>query len=288
MNLLERVLTLLRANLNTVVEKADDPEKVLQQLQLDMRNQLVQVKTQVATAIAESRKLLKRSQERAAEAEMWLRKAEQAVQQGNDDAARAALTQHNDIHKQAQRYKHLQKEQEQLVITMRGALRQLEAKIAEIDTTIELLETRKRSALIQQRVYEALSKTGKGQQRENATKAQDAVLDAEARARALAALHQHDLDVQLEQLSEEQVLEQQLNNLKAIHSLTQETPLLEEGKLHPSPLLQPQPRSGAPVHKLATETTRQNELPSGPQTSKEIDRDQQLKRLLENSSESSY
>src|SRR6266516_3457945 len=53
MNLLERVLTLLRANLNTMVEKADDPEKVLRQLQLDMRNQLMQVKTQVATAIAE-------------------------------------------------------------------------------------------------------------------------------------------------------------------------------------------------------------------------------------------
>src|SRR5258708_1131910 len=57
MNLLERVLTLLRANLNTLVEKADDPEKVLRQLQLDMRNQLMQFKTQVATAIAESRNL---------------------------------------------------------------------------------------------------------------------------------------------------------------------------------------------------------------------------------------
>ena len=54
MNLLERVLTLLGANLNSMIEKADDPEKVLRQLQLDMRNQLVQVKTQVATAIAES------------------------------------------------------------------------------------------------------------------------------------------------------------------------------------------------------------------------------------------
>src|SRR5581483_6482173 len=91
MNLLERVLTLLRANLNAVVEKSDDPEKTLRQLQLDMRNQLVQVKTQVATTIAESRKLQKRSQEKAAEAEMSLRKAEQAVQQGNDDAARTAL-----------------------------------------------------------------------------------------------------------------------------------------------------------------------------------------------------
>src|SRR5918912_699837 len=86
MNLLERVLTLLRANINTVVEKSDDPEKVLRQLQLDMRNQLVQVKTQVATAIAESHKLQGRSKEKVAEADVWFKKAEQAVQQGNDNA----------------------------------------------------------------------------------------------------------------------------------------------------------------------------------------------------------
>src|SRR5438309_8814506 len=109
MNLLERVLTLLRANLNTVVEKADDPEKVLKQLQLDMRNQLVQVKTQVATAIAESHRLQKRTKERQSETDLWLKKAEQALQQGNEDAARAALTHRNDILKQSQRYEQQQK-----------------------------------------------------------------------------------------------------------------------------------------------------------------------------------
>src|SRR5712692_9295131 len=90
MNLLERVLTLLRANLNTLAEKADDPEKVLRQLQLDMRNQLVQVKTQVATAIAEGRKLQSRAMEKKIEAEAWQRKAEQEIQQNNGKAARDA------------------------------------------------------------------------------------------------------------------------------------------------------------------------------------------------------
>src|SRR5438105_13400730 len=104
MNLLERVLTLLGANLNTMIEKADDPEKVLRQLQLDMRNQLVQVKTQVATAIAESHKLQKRSKERLAEADVWLKKAEQAIQQNNDESARSSLMRYNDILRQAKRY----------------------------------------------------------------------------------------------------------------------------------------------------------------------------------------
>ena len=91
MNLLERVLTLLGANLNSLIERADDPEKVLGQLQLDMRNQLMQVKTQVATAIAESHKLQKRSKEKLAEADICLKKAEQAVHQNIDETARAAL-----------------------------------------------------------------------------------------------------------------------------------------------------------------------------------------------------
>src|SRR5213082_1140504 len=208
MNLLERVLTLLGANLNTMIEKADDPEKVLRQLQLDMRNQLVQVKTQVATAIAESHKLQKHSKEKAAEAEAWLKKAEQAVQQNNDTAARMALTRYNDILKQANRYQQMQREQEQLVITMRGALRQLEAKISEVETTIELLVTRKRNALLQQRVFDSLNKTGGVKEKERANRAQDAVLEAEARARALAELHNRDLGTQLDQISEEQFIEQ--------------------------------------------------------------------------------
>src|SRR5579884_1380411 len=138
MNLLERVLILLRANLDSVVEKSDDPEKALRQLQLDMRNQLVQVKTQVATAIAESHKLQKRAGERKVEAEEWMKKAEQAIQQGNDDAARRALVRYNDFTHQMERYQQQEKEQEQLVRTMRRALHQLEAKISEVETTLDL------------------------------------------------------------------------------------------------------------------------------------------------------
>lgn len=229
MNLLERVLTLLRANLTTVVEQADNPEKVLRQLQLDMRNQLVQVKTQVATAIAESHKLKKRSAEKKAEADAWLKKAEQALQQELEDAARAALLRYNDFHKQAQRYQQQQQEQEQLVKTMRGALRQLEAKISEVETSIDLLVTRKRNALIQQRVLDALNKTGEAQHTAQTTKAQEAVREAEARARALSELHKQHPQTQLspeqelEHLSEEQELEQQLRTLKARKHSPQES-----------------------------------------------------------------
>jgi phage shock protein A len=215
MNLLERVLTLLRANLNSVVENTDDPERSLRQLQLDMRNQLVQVKTEIARAIAQSHTLQKRAQLPQSDADKWLQKAESAVRQGNDKAAREALTRYNEQDKQVERYRRLQQEQDQLVSTLRNALRQLEAKIAEIDTTVELLVTRKRNALIQQKVLQALNKTSDPVEQERTRKAQDTVLAAEARARALADLEQRGFDRQLQHLTEEQQVESQLQRIKA-------------------------------------------------------------------------
>lgn len=279
MNLLERVLMLLGANLNTMIEKADDPEKVLRQLQVDMRNQLVQVKTQVATAIAESRKLQKQYADKTADAESWYRKAQQAVQNNNDAAARSALGRYNDLLRQAQRYQQLQQEQDQLVATMRSALRQLESKIIEVETTIDMLVTRKRSALLQQRVYEALQKTGDVKDRERAQKAQDAVMEAEARARALADLHSRDLDTQLSELGADQVIDQQMDELKGQRAPAKEPPLLREGPTQAAPLIPPDPRLAAPVqHNGVPEQTAPPSTP--PPAPKTVDTEQ-LKKLLE-------
>lgn len=277
MNLLERVLTLLRANLNTVIEKADDPEQSLRQLQLDMRNQLVQVKTQVATAIAEGHRLRKRSQERGEEAQKWWKKAEQAIQQNNDDAARTALTHYNDLNKQAQLYQQQQKDQEQLATTLRNVLRQLEAKISEVETSIDLLVTRKRNALIQQRVFEALNKADNPKEKGLAAKAQDAVIEAEARARALADLHQRDLTTQLDQLSADQLIEQQLHTLKQQNS-SGTLPLLEGGEAQLLPLQPPQPRSGEPARKRDKEQPAPGVSTGDLAKSAELE---QLKKLLE-------
>lgn len=253
MNLLERVLTLLRANLDTIAERADDPEKALQQLHLDMRNQLVQVKTEVAKAIAEGHVLQKRVLAKKTEADIWLKKAEVAVQQDNDPSARQALTRYNENNKIVQRYQAQKKEQEQLVLTMRGALHKLEDKIAEVEANIELLATRKRNALIQQRVFEALSKVGNTDQ-EKMARTKDALLMAEARAQALADLNTRDVDTQLDTLSSEQALEQQLNQLKNQHaqgqSFSQTVPLPTQNKPH-----RQQPRTGPLAQTSAEESS---------------------------------
>jgi phage shock protein A len=281
MNLLERVLTLLRANLNTMVEKSDDPEKILKQLQQDIRNQLVQVKTEVATAIAQSHKLQSKGNEKQAEAEAWLKKAEQAIQQNNDDAARAALGRYNEGLKQVQHYQQQAKESEQVVSTMRSVLRQLEAKINEVELTLEELMVRKRNALIQQRVYDALNKQNPQADQQKAERANNAVQAAEARAKALAELHRHRLENQLAGLSTEQVIEHQLRDMKARgKNISQtETPLLSEANPLRSDLLSTPPQSGKPVKQKAS----QKETSTGPlQNADATELDlEQLKRLME-------
>src|SRR6202790_5249516 len=91
MALLERVSTLVRANLNDLIDKAQPPEKMNKQVILDMHNQLLQVKTQVAIAIADQHLLEKKRKENEDKVAEWMRKAELAVDKKQDDLARAAL-----------------------------------------------------------------------------------------------------------------------------------------------------------------------------------------------------
>ena len=90
MALLERVSTLVRANLNDLVDQAEDPEKMIKQVILDMQNQLLQVKTQVAISIADQHVLEKKLKENDDSEKQWQRRAEMAVDQHDEPLARAA------------------------------------------------------------------------------------------------------------------------------------------------------------------------------------------------------
>src|ERR1051325_2549722 len=94
MALLERVATLIRANLNDLIDKAEDPEKMIKQVILDMQNQLLQVKTQVAISIADLHLLEKKQRENEGKMAEWMKRAELPVAKSNDDLARAALERH--------------------------------------------------------------------------------------------------------------------------------------------------------------------------------------------------
>src|SRR5258708_1324337 len=139
MALLERVATLVRANLNDLIDKAEDPEKMIKQLILDMQNQLLQVKTQVAITIADQHLLMKKQEENRQSSEEWVRKAELAVSKGQDDLARAALERSMTSSRVSDSFAAQVADQTAQVENLKSALRKLELKLAEAQTKCDVL-----------------------------------------------------------------------------------------------------------------------------------------------------
>lgn len=148
MSLLDRVSTLLRANLNDLVEKAEDPERLLKQIVLDMENQLIQVKTQVAIAIADEHLLEKKRTEQEQNSAEWRRKAELAVEKGMDDMARAALERALSHDQLAAGFASQAEDQKHEADSLRQALRKLEQKLSETRAQCEMLMAEHRRAKV--------------------------------------------------------------------------------------------------------------------------------------------
>ena len=164
MSLLDRVSTLLRANLNDLVEKAEDPERMLKQVVLDMENQLMQVKTQVAIAIADQHLLEKKKTEHEAQGAEWRRKAELAVQKGQDDLARAALERALSQDQLAIGFTTQAEDQKHEADNLRQALRKLEQKLTETRAHCEMLIAEHRRAKVVGRAAKAQHVVGSDQE----------------------------------------------------------------------------------------------------------------------------
>src|ERR1700753_4144027 len=146
MALLDRVGPLLRANINALSEKAEDPEKLCKQLVLDMENQLLQVKTQVAIAIADQHLLQKKLKEHEEAMNQFNRKAELAVQKQQDDLARAALERSISHQQLAQSFAQQLDDQTTARETLRNACTKLQHKLEETRSACDMLITRNRRA----------------------------------------------------------------------------------------------------------------------------------------------
>lgn len=164
MSLLERVGTLLRANLNDLVEKAEDPERMLKQIVLDMENQLLQVKTQVAVAIADQHLLDKKRAEHERQVAEWRRKAELAVDKSRDDLARAALERVLSHEQLVTGFAAQAEDQKAEADNLRQALRKLEQKLAETRAHCEMLAAEHRRAKVVGRATKARQVVGTDQE----------------------------------------------------------------------------------------------------------------------------
>jgi len=164
MSLLDRVSTLLRANLNDLVEKAEDPERMLKQIVLDMENQLMQVKTQVAIAIADQHLLEKKRTEHEQQAGDWRRKAELAVQKNQDDLARAALERALSHDQLVKGFTSQAEDQKHEADSLRQALHKLEQKLSETRAHSEMLVAEHRRAKVVGRATKARQLVGTDQE----------------------------------------------------------------------------------------------------------------------------
>ena|SRR5450755_2501120 len=146
MALLDRVATLIKANINDLVDKAENPEKLVKQLLLDMQNQFVQVKTQLAIAISDQHLLERRQQENLTLQQEWVGRAELAIQKDQEDLARAALERSLSYESAAKNFSQQIEDQSHQVQQLRDALHRLEQKMTDTKSKAELLMAQHRRA----------------------------------------------------------------------------------------------------------------------------------------------
>ncbi len=184
MALLERVSTLLRANLNDLVDKAEHPEKMIKQVILDMQNQLLQVKTQVAIAIADQHLLEKRQKENEDKVAEWMRKAELSVDKKQDDLARAALQRVESYRDLSEGFAEQVTDQRAQVENLKTALRQLERKLTEAQAKADLLIAQHRRARAVGKASDAKMAAGNGSSANAFDRMKRKVAHAEAQSQA--------------------------------------------------------------------------------------------------------
>jgi phage shock protein A len=157
MGIFDRFSTLLRSNINDLISRAENPEKMLNQLIADMKSQLAKAKQQVASAIADEKKLQADAEAMKKQAEDWERRAMLAVQEGRDDLAKQALMRFNEAMQGAQQLHETWVKHKAETETLKGSLRQLNDKIEEAKRKKNILIARARRAEAQQRIQETMS-----------------------------------------------------------------------------------------------------------------------------------
>ena len=218
MSLLDRVSTLLRANLNDLVEKAEDPERMLKQIVLDMENQLLQVKTQVAIAIADEHLLEKKRAEQETLAAEWRRKAELAVHKGHDDMARGALERALSHDQLEAGFAGQAEDQKHEADSLRQALNKLNQKLSETRAHCEMLIAEHRRAKMVGRATKARQQVSNGHEH-SVEHAMERIksrvhVDAAHNAAATEVLVPESLEDKFRTMESEDKVEQLLSEIK--------------------------------------------------------------------------
>ncbi len=215
MGILDRMTRLLRANVNDALDRAEDPEKMLDELLREMGQEIRQARGQVAAMIAQEKELAADKAEADRVSAEWQRRAELAVDQGRDDLAREALRRKRDSDENARVYAEQLTAQQQTVSRLKNQLQELENKYRQAESKRDALIARSRRAKAQQQVSETMSNLPESSAATEFERFERRIRTTEATAAASAEMADLDNDDDFAALDRDLGVEDELAALKA-------------------------------------------------------------------------
>lgn len=186
MSIFRRLADIIKANINDLLSRAEDPEKMLNQMLIEMREQLAKAKRQVAVAIADEKKLRRQLDEQLAQVRLWEERAMAALQKGDEALAKRALARKKEHEKLAEEFRRQWEGQAQSVEQLKSALRNLQNKIEEAKRKKDLLIARQKRAEAQRAIQETLQGLSDTSAFEVFARMEAKIEEMEARAEAAA------------------------------------------------------------------------------------------------------
>ena len=224
MGLFDRIGRVVRSNLNDMVSKAEDPEKMLEQAILEMQEDLVQLRQGVAQAIAAQKRSEQQYNQAQNEANKWQRNAQLALQKGDENLARQALERKKTYAETANTLKATLDQQVGQIDTLKRSLIALESKISEAKTKKDMLKARISAAKAQEQLQNTAGRLGTSSAMAAFDRMEEKVLMQEARAQSAGELVGNDLESQFAALESGSDVDDELAALKAQMSLGPATP----------------------------------------------------------------
>lgn len=215
MGILDRMQRLVRANINDLIDRAEDPEKMIDQILRDMESNIVTARSQVAAMIAQEKELEAESKESRELAREWGAKAQRAVEAGKDDLAREALRRKRDNEENSSSYDQQHALQLQSVDRLKSQLQALESKYQQTMAQRDSLIARQRRAKATQKVAEFSSTVAPLDAGSELDRMERKIRSNEAQAAALTEMNESSIDAQFEELDYDVDIEKELEALKS-------------------------------------------------------------------------
>lgn len=215
MGLIDRIMRLIRANLNSLVVGAEDPEKILEQTVLEMQNHLVQLRQAVAQAIATQKRTERQMVNAQSTSQEWYKRAQLALQQGNESLAREALTKRQAYQETSSTLATQIQQQNAVVAKLKQDMRTLELKMTEAKTKKDMYIARARSAEASYKLQELLGVTSSVDDIKAFERMEEKVLRIEAQTEAISTTSTEDLRHQFASLEAGNNVDTELAAMKA-------------------------------------------------------------------------